>query len=70
MLKQQRNETEVTMMYKILVFVDLGPEFNPNQTRGHQFKLTTLSTRINVYHDSFLPSTIILWNNLLTTVVN
>ena len=32
----------------------------------HPFKLTTLSTTINVYH---FPSTIILWNNLPTTVV-
>jgi len=67
MLKQRRNEAKVTMMYKILnnlVFVDHDLEFNTNQTRGHPFKLTTLSTRINVYHDSFFPSTVVLWSNL------
>ena len=60
MLKQRRNEAKVTMMYKILnnlLFVDHDLEFNT-------FKLTTLFTRINIYHDSFFPSTIILWNNL------
>ena len=32
-------------------------------------KLVFCTTRINVYHDSFFPSTIILWNNLPATVV-
>jgi len=45
MLKHQRNK--VTMMYKILnnlVFVDHHLKFDTNQTWGHPFKLTTLST--------------------------
>ena len=60
------------MMYKILnnlAFVDHDLEFNTNQTRGHPFKLTALSTRINICHNSFFPLTIILWNNLPATVV-
>ena len=53
MLKQQRNEAKVIMMYKILnnlVFEDNDLEFNKNQTRGHPFKLKTYN-----YHDSFFP---------------
>jgi len=42
MLKQQRNEAKVIMMYKILnnlILVDHDLEFNTDQTRGHPFKL-------------------------------
>jgi len=72
MLKQRRNEAKVIMMYKILnncVFIDHNLKYNINHTRGHQFKLATLLSRINTYHDSFFPSTIILWNNLPVEVV-
>ena len=70
-LKQRRNEAKVIMMYKILnnsVLIDHNLEYNTNHTRGHPFKLVTLPTRINAYHNSFFPSTV-TWNNLLVEVV-
>ena len=60
------------MMYKILnnsVLIDHNLEYNTNHTRGNPFKLVTLPTRINAYHDSFFPSTVTLWNNLPAEVV-
>ena len=71
-LKQRRNEAKLIMMYKILnnsVLIDHNLEYNTNHTRGHPFKLVTLPTRINAYHDSFFPSTVTLWNNLPVEVV-
>ena len=72
MLKQQRNEAKVIMMYKILnnsVLIDHNLEYNTNHTQGHPFKLVTLPIRINAYHDSFFPSTVTLWKTLLAEVV-
>ena len=57
MLKQQRNEAKVTMMYKILnnfVFVDHDLEFNTNQTWVHPFKLTLEQTYIMTLNHYFV----------------
>ena len=74
-------------MHKIfnnLIFIDHDLKFNTSQTRGHPFKLTTLSTRINAYRDSFIPQPlscgincqqrlllVIIWNHLkrIVTVI-
>jgi len=73
-LNHRRNVSKLQMMYKIIhEIVDLTlPDYitlNRRVTRGHEYKLTIPTMRIDPYRFSFFPSTIQLWNNLQPVTV-
>jgi len=73
-LENRRNHAKVTMFYKIIndiVSVDFSHHLQPSSlmTRGHSQRFIPISTRVNSYHHSFLPSVIRMWNSLPIEVV-
>ena len=72
-LEDRRNYAKVTMFYKMLhnaVSFDFLPYLQSSTiTRGHNQRFSPISTRVNCYHHSFLPSTIRIWNSLPNKVV-
>jgi len=74
-LRHRRDTTRFQMMYKIThQLVDLKlPDYityNHGATRGHNYKLTIPSSRIDSYKYSYFPTTIKLWNKLHEETVN
>jgi len=74
-LHHRRDTTRLQMMYKIIhQIVDLKlPDYityNHGITRGHDYKLTVPSSRIDSYKYSYFPATITLWNKLSNETVN
>ena len=71
-LEDRRNYAKVTMFYKkLIVSIDFLSYLHPSSTitRGHNQRFILISTRVNWYHHSFLPSTIRIWNSLPIKVV-
>ena len=74
-LRHRRDTIRLQMMYKIThQLVDLKlPDYityNHGATRGHNYKLTIPSSRIDSYKYSYFPTTIKLWNKLPEETVN
>ena len=74
-LEQRRRISKAIMLYKILnnlvaIPADKYTTPNNNYTRGHPQRLRTVSCRINVFLHSFFPSTIVIWNNLPSSVID
>jgi len=76
-LAERRNESKLIFFYKVLnnlVDIDtsniLFPRPTIHNTRGHQLRFLSPTTRVNCYHNSFFPSTIRQWNNLPEYVIN
>jgi len=73
-LKLRRNIDKIIMFYKMLnglVSLEFLNSLQPNTscTRGHNLGYRQVSTRIDTYLHSYLPSTIQLWNSLPPGVV-
>ena len=73
-LEDRRNYAKVTIFHKMLhnaVSVDFLPYIYSSSTTtcGHNQRFILISTRVNCYHHSFLPSTIRFWNSLPIKVV-
>ena len=65
-LENRRNHAKVTMFYKIIndiVSIDFLHYLQPSSsmTRGHSQRFIPISTRVNTYQYSFLPSVIRIW---------
>ena len=73
-LENRRNHAKVTMLYKIIndiVSIDFFHHLQPSSstTRGHSQRFIPISTRVDTYKHSFLPSVIRMWNSLPIEVV-
>ena len=73
-LESRRNHAKVTMFYKIIndiVSINFSHHLQSSSstTRGHNQRFIPISTRVNTYHHSFLPSVIRMWNSLPIEVV-
>jgi len=74
-LKLRRNSDKIIMFYKMLtglVSLEFLNSLQPNTscTHGHNLRYRQVSTRIDAYLHSYLPSTIQLWNSLPPEVVH
>ena len=74
-LEQRRRISKAIMLYKILnnlvaIPADKYTTPNNNCTRGHPQRLKTVSCHTNVFLHSFFPSTIVIWNNLPSCVID
>jgi hypothetical protein len=72
-LEDRRTIHNLTLMYKIRnklleVTMDGKLAHNPRKTRGHNQKYHEPAARLDVYKNSFFPSTIKLWNKLPSLV--
>jgi len=73
-LENRRNYAKVTMFYKIIndiVSIDFFHHLQPSSSRthGHSQRFISISTRVNSYHHSFLPSVIRMWNSFPIEVI-
>ena len=71
-LEQRRNFSKLIMFYKIVNdLVDVSVILAPlsSSTRGHNQHFVTPFARTDTYLNSFLPSTIKLWNSLPDSLV-
>jgi len=74
-LEQRRLHCNLSSMYKIdqdIVAIPATVYLQPvtgYTTRGHNRKFVVPQSRINAYRHSFIPSTVMLWNSLPTSVV-
>ena len=71
-LEQRRNFLKLIMFYKILNgLVDVSITLTPlsTSTRGHNQCFATPFARTDTYLNSFLPSTIRLWNSLSDSLI-
>ena len=75
-LQQRRKRAKVIMLYRIvnhLVAISPEPYLIPRgvalTTRGHDTRFLLPYSRIQSHQQSFFPSAIRLWNELLTAVV-
>jgi len=71
----RRNVSRLQIVYKVIhEIVDLTLTdyitFNRRVTRGHEYKLTIPTLKIDPYRFSFFPSTIKLYNNLHPVTVH
>ena len=74
-LEQRRWISKAIMLYKILnnlvaIPADKYTTPNNNCTRGHPQRLRTVSCYTNVFLHSLFLSTIVIWNNLPSSVIN
>jgi hypothetical protein len=71
-LEMRRRKLKLTMLYKVLNnIVDVTPEqLQIAQSRIHQHRLLQPYVRTNMYHQSFVPSAVRLWNNLPASVTS
>ena len=73
LLEQRRNFLKLIMFYKILhSIVDATITLTPlsTSTRGHSQRFVTPFAGTDTYSNSFIPSTINLWNSLSDSLVN
>ena len=73
LLEQRRNFLKPIMFHKILYgLVDASITLTPlsTTTRGHNHRFVTPFAHTDTYLNSFLPSTINLWNSLPESLVN
>ena len=74
-LENRRNHTKMTMFYKIInviVSIDFSHHLQSSSstTRSHSQRFIPISTTVNRYHHSFLPSFIRMWNTLPIEIVS
>ena len=73
LLEQRRNFLKLIMFHKILYgLIDISITLTPlsTTTHGHSYRFMTPFARTDTYLNSFLPSTINLWNSLSESLVS
>ena len=76
-LERRRDQARLTMMYRIVhQLVDipaetyLTPSSQTGRTRGHDTRFQQIQTCFAGYQNSFIPCTIVLWNQLPQSAVS
>jgi hypothetical protein len=73
-LQQHRTRSKTTMMNRVvnsLIAIQLPPQFSQlgAAARGHQLRYRIPFCRTTVYNESFVPSTIRIWNQLPEDII-